>query len=196
MLTNYHPWQDYPVRGKWAEDLWWQHKLSHEVYAKYSAKCRKGHLGRKRELEAVLRDEADVRVDEEIALRKRQLSALLFPFKRIPEVVEWESQYLRVHPRYKLLVLHADTRAGKTTFAESLFENPCTVTVEDSVHLDLKDFDRSKNDGVVLECVMDAMQEVPQLIVWAVYPSCTPRRRRWRGSRGPRSTRWRGSRDS
>ena len=110
-------------------------------------------MGRKRELEAVLRDEADVRVDEEIALRKRQLSALLFPFKRIPEVVEWESQYLRVHPRYKLLVLHADTRAGKTTFAESLFENPCTVTVEDSVHLDLKDFDRSKNDGVVLDNV-------------------------------------------
>ena len=29
--TNYAPWKDYHVRGKWAEDLWWQLKLDHGV---------------------------------------------------------------------------------------------------------------------------------------------------------------------
>ena len=65
------------MRGKWPEDLWWQGKLAHATYAEYSVKCRKGHAARKRDLEAVLQDEADARVDEEIERRDRELAQLL-----------------------------------------------------------------------------------------------------------------------
>ena len=61
-----------------------------------------------------------------------------------------EAAFLRVRPRYRFLILHADSRAGKTSFAESLFQNPFAVTVEDNPELDLKGFDRAAHDGVVL----------------------------------------------
>ena len=151
--TNYVPWRDYPVRGKWAEDLWWEGKLSNAVYFSYSVRCRKGHDTRLRDFNAVARDEAELRMDREIKKRKAQLALLLHPFRRFPKVDEWENQYLHVRPRYKLLLLHADSRAGKTSFAEALFTNPLVVTVEDSPFLDLKGFDRACHDGVVLDNV-------------------------------------------
>ena len=62
-----------------------------------------------------------------------------------------QASFLKVRPRYRFLVLHADSRAGKTSFAESHFQNPFVVTVEDNPELDLKGFDRSAHDGVVLD---------------------------------------------
>ena len=160
--TNYAPWRDYDVRGKWPEDLWWQGKLAHATYAEYSVKCRKGHAARKRDLEAVLHDEAAARVDEEIAKRKGQLARLLHPYRTLAAVEAWESQYLTVRPRYKILILHADSRAGKTSFAEALFERPFVVTVEGSAFLDLKGFDRATHDGIVL----DNVNSFGQLVSW------------------------------
>lgn len=162
MNTKYEPWKDYDVRGKWPEDLWWQHKLDHRTYAQYSLKCRKGHDARKRDLNAVLRDEAEARVEEEIEKRKGQLLTLLHPFRKLRAVLEWESQYLTVRPRYKILILHADSRAGKTCFAEALFERPFVVTVEGSTFLDLKGFDRATHDGLVL----DNVNSFRQLLSW------------------------------
>ena len=52
--------------------------------------------------------------------------------------------------------------AGKSTFAESLFENPFLITVEDAEHLDLKGFDVQKHDGVVL----DNVSSWAQLLSW------------------------------
>ena len=49
------------------------------------------------------------------------------------------------------LILHADSRAGKTIFAESLIRNPFVVTMEDNPELDLEGFDRAVHDGVVLD---------------------------------------------
>ena len=37
--------------------------------------------------------------------------------------------------------------------AESLFANPCVITVEDAAHLDLKGFDYERHDGVILDNV-------------------------------------------
>ena len=108
---------------------------------------------RMRDFHAVCRDEGEARIDAEIRKRKAELATLLYPFKEIPEVELWADQYLVVAPRYKLLLLHADSRAGKTSFAESLFDSPFVVTVEDSPFLDLKGFDRSKHDGLVLDNV-------------------------------------------
>ena len=59
-------------------------------------------------------------------------------------------------------MLVADSASGKSSFAESLFDKPCVVTVEDAEHLDLKDFDREVNDGLVL----DNVNSWRQLLSW------------------------------
>ena len=42
--------------------------------------------------------------------------------------------------RWKVLVLVADSAAGKSSFGKALFERPCVVTLEEAEHLDLKNF--------------------------------------------------------
>ena len=69
---------------------------------------------------------------------------------------------MRLDFRWQLLVLTADSASGKSTFAESLFSDPFVVTVEDAEHLDLKQFDRAKNDGIVL----DNVNSWGQLLKW------------------------------
>ena len=96
------------------------------------------------------------------------MATLLAPSKAFPQVQAWESQFLSVAPRNTILVLHADSRAGKTTFAESLFDNPLVVTVEDRAFLDLKDFDRAKHDGIVL----DNVNSFAQLQRWRAVLQC------------------------
>lgn len=34
--SGYIPWEDYPVKGWWLDNLWTEHKLSHDVYLEYS----------------------------------------------------------------------------------------------------------------------------------------------------------------
>ena len=64
--------------------------------------------------------------------------------------------------RWKLLVLVADSASGKSSFAESLFEQPFILTVEAAEHLDLKAFDRDVHDGLVL----DNVNSWGQLLRW------------------------------
>ena len=64
--------------------------------------------------------------------------------------------------RWQLLVLSADSASGKSAFAESLFAKPYALTVEDAEHLDLKVFDRTTNDGIVL----DNVNSWRQLLKW------------------------------
>ena len=84
------------------------------------------------------------------------------PFREFSDVKKWEDTFLTVRPRYQFLILHADSRAGKTSFAESRFQNPFVVTVEDNPDLDLKGFDRAVHDGIVL----DNCNSFGQLLGW------------------------------
>ena len=70
--------------------------------------------------------------------------------------------FVSVRLRYNFLILHADSRAGKTSYAESLFQNPFVVTVEDNPSLDLKGFNRATHDGIVL----DNCNSFQQLLGW------------------------------
>ena len=46
----------------------------------------------------------------------------------------------------------------KSNFAESSFDSPYVLTVEEAEHLDLKGFSYEKNDGVVLDNVNSFQQ--------------------------------------
>ena len=63
----------------------------------------------------------------------------------------WEATFLRGRPRYRFLIPHAGSRAVKTNFAESRFENRFVVTVEDNPGLGLEGFVRAAHDGIVLD---------------------------------------------
>ena len=74
----------------------------------------------------------------------------------------WEESFLKLNFRWKILVLTADSSSGKSNFAESLFDRPYILTVEDAAHLDLKGFDSQVHDGLVL----DNVNTWKQLLSW------------------------------
>ena len=114
------------------------------------------------DLQAVSEAEGEARIDAHIRKVNRALGKLMAPYKKFPQVTAWENSILEVCFRWKVLALCADSAAGKSNFAESLFENPYCLTVEDSDHLDLKNFDRDKHDGIVL----DNVNSWGQLLSW------------------------------
>lgn len=160
--TNWRPFQDYRVLGKWLDDLWTDGKLDHSTYDDLSLKVRVGYAGRKRDLEAVLANERERKVDQQVAEVKTDLAQLTAPFRHFAAVTAWEDSYLHLNFRWKLLVLVADSASGKSNFAEHLFENPCVLTVEDATNLDLKNFDKDLHDGLVL----DNVNSWGQLLSW------------------------------
>ena len=151
--TNWHPFADYRVNGRWAEDLWGDHKLDHDTYEGLSLRIRRGHATRKRDLDLVRSEEKAARVDQRIAEVDAALNQKKAPFRVFEKVTAWEDSFLNLDFRWKILVLCADSASGKSTYAESLFDRPYVITVEDASHLDLKEFDGEKFDGIVLDNV-------------------------------------------
>ena len=56
----------------------------------------------------------------------------------------------------------ADSASGKSNYAENMFTNPFVITVEDSEYLDLREFDKTINDGIVL----DNVNSCCRLLTW------------------------------
>ena len=160
--TDYVPFQDYRVLGKWLDDLWTDGKLSNKTYEALSLQVRVGHAGRMRDLQAVATWEKERKVDQQLAKADAELAKLRAPFRVFPEVRAWEDSFLNLDFRWKLLVLVADSASGKSSFAESLFERPFILTVEAAEHLDLKAFDQEVHDGLVL----DNVNSWGQLLRW------------------------------
>ena len=160
--TNYEPFKDYRVAGRWLEDLWADGKLSHDSYYSLSLRARKGHASRKRDLDVVRTDEASLRIDERIQSVDGALAQLKAPPRDFPQVTKCEDSFLNLAFRWKILMLCADSSSGKSTFAESRLDSPYVLTVEDAQHLDLRGYDYEKNDGVVL----DNVNSWAQLLRW------------------------------
>ena len=110
--TNWKPFADYRVLGKWVEDLWADGKLANDAYMKLSLQVRKGHASRKRDLEVVLADEHDAFVSQRILEVDNALSKLRAPFHVFPEVTAWRDSYLTLNFRWDLLCLCADSASG------------------------------------------------------------------------------------
>lgn len=151
--TNWAPWKDYRVQGAWLDALWTDGKLDHATYSSLALKVKVGYESRKRNLQLVLADEREARVDQllvEVAQAQQNLKA---PPRFFQAVRDWEDSFLELRFRWKLLFLVADSASGKSTFAEGLFDNPYVLTVEDSEDLDLRAFNRELHDGIVLDNV-------------------------------------------
>ena len=160
--TNWKPFFNYRVNGKWLEDLWADEKIDDALYMQLSLQVKKGHAYRKREFDVVVADQAAARVDQRIRDVNADLAKLRAPFRSFSMVTEWEDSFLTLDFRWKILVLCADSAAGKSNYAESLFENPFILTVESVQNLDLKEFQYEAHDGIIL----DNVNSWGQLLGW------------------------------
>ena len=160
--SNWQPFRDYRVSGKWLEELWGDGKLDNKTYRALSLKVRIGHAQRLRDLTSVEAEEQAEDIDRTIREVNVALDLIKAPFRIFPIVSGWESSFLSLNFRWKILCLVADSSSGKSNYAESRFENPLVITIEDAQYLDLKEFQRSEHDGVVL----DNCNSWQQLLQW------------------------------
>ena len=110
----------------------------------------------------MLAAEREAAVDCQLADVDGELAKLRAPFRSFPQVDAWEETFLTMRFRWNLLVLVADSASGKSSFAESRFDNPYLLTVEDAEHLDLRGFNNTLHDGLVL----DNVNSWGQLLHW------------------------------
>ena len=160
--TNWYPFDNYKVVGAWVDALWQQGKLENQIYGKLALRLKVGYATRRRDLDAVVVAEKEVRVNKKMAAVATEQKKLLAPFRDFPQVRAWEDTFLLLNFRWKLLVLVADSASGKSNYAEHLFSNALVLTVEDAKHLDLKDLDVEIHDGLVL----DNVNSWQQLLSW------------------------------
>ena len=92
-------------------------------------------------MDAVRTDESNARVDARIKAVAKALEQSTAPSRKFSVVTAWEDSFLKLDHRWKILILRADSRAGKSTFTEGLFETPLVITAEVADDLDLKGFD-------------------------------------------------------
>ena len=75
--SGYEPWVDYAVKGCWIDELWTQHKLSHETYLHYAAQVRVGFVNRCKQVEAVQARERTAQQQK----RRQEIAASLAPMQ-------------------------------------------------------------------------------------------------------------------
>lgn len=162
---NYFPcWTEesftYAVKGRWPENLWKAHKLSHEVYENYLFSCRDGVLYRKRNLDACREWAEGLALEEELEARTKRLRGnpdLFKPFPHVPAAQAWLKCFQKDMLRYPLLVVLGKSLTGKTEWAQSLFKQPLVLKVGTLEHFPagMRAFKKGYHDGVVLDDLRD-----------------------------------------
>ena len=168
---NYEPsWtqaaRTYAVKGRWPENLWKAHKLTHTVYEGYLYSCRNGVLARKRNLYACKEKEAtdDARRETEArVLRIRADPEVPFPevpfrpFPEVPAARAWLETFQEDRLRYPVLVVVGASSTGKTEWAKTLFKMPLELKIGTLQHFPdrTRTFTRGVHDGVILDDVRD-----------------------------------------
>ena len=116
------PFKDFLVDGKWVMNLLQAEKISPSEAREHILRC---GAGARRHLDDIALAEKELERKIIEADRQRVLAKLqpeVKPFREIPEVEEWKSQYSTDLMRYKFLVLVGPSRMGKTQYARSLVE--------------------------------------------------------------------------
>ena len=162
---NYEPaWTSaaftYPVKSRWAEDLWKAYKRDHVTYERYLLQSRDGYLAKKRNLDACKEKEEQVERQRELEERTKRIRSnpdIFKPFPRVVEAETWLETFKADRLRYPLLVVLGQSLTGKTEWAQTLFRNPLVVKIGCLEHFPetMRAFDRKKHDGLILDDLRD-----------------------------------------
>lgn len=160
--TSAHiPCQDFTVEPNFVLSLWTAKKFSHEqaIADLYRTRC----PAAAQVIQFVkFIQQHEKEKDEEVQQQfvEQELAKGLRPFIKHCAVEKWKMQYLpemfgRLH-RFKVLVLRGNSQAGKTLFAQSLFGEKQTLTVQcqglaDDDLPSLRALDRSKHSCIVFD---------------------------------------------
>lgn len=160
---NYEPaWTkalyNYPVRWRWAHNLWWKYKLCNKKYDRYLFLCRDGTQGRKRYLDNwQQRAEAEAEAEEMAVVVKRVRGNFTRPFPVVPAAVDWLACFKEERDRLPFLVVVGLSHTGKTEWAKSLFKAPLELKIGKLDHFPdkLREFSRKEHDAVILDDCRD-----------------------------------------
>jgi hypothetical protein len=174
------PWEGYPVRDVWVTNALAAGKIGMEAAREYYCKTvhRVGYnlaaldivqeYWKRKALRAKM-------MGIEVELRKTFRC-----WKTIPTVQEWRSQYERLEPRYKFLVLDGGSGFGKTWFAMSLNDVGRTLYTDCTAGVPyLKEYDPKEHSAILLDevtprcciSIKKAMQASNEMVTLAVSPT-------------------------
>lgn len=165
--SNHRPWRDYTPSAWWLTALWDAHKLSHEAFLTLSASFRSGHAKRKRDAEAVMRQEKEASVAAH-ATAEATAASRTEPLQRLrdfPEVADFVSGFTAAKRRRPILAIVGGTNCGKSLLAQDILERVGKVlgvpsyeevTVEGDTVLDFSSFDHRIHAGILFDGLGDA----------------------------------------
>ena len=152
--------QDFVVDTKCILQLWQQRKLTHSQAIQHLHASRGSHS---RSLVEHVRYHEQEEKKEQWAIQRAQLGQLLQrtmrPFIYHDVVAKWQEQYrpefYGTIKRFETLLLRGSSRLGKTSYAESLFGDAATLTVQCQGLGDdlpsLREFDRDVHRCIVFD---------------------------------------------
>ena len=178
--TNFPPWRQYTPKAAWLSDLWSAHKVTDEQYRNLSRQFGQGHSDRKRDALDALRDAREEAVHahvlQELTLLRRQGKfRQAKSFREVDTFVD----FFRGEAKFRkpILAIIGGTNLGKSMLAAQVLlkvarvlglrnaeigeddggndEPFLEVTVEDSLELDMRDFNLCVHAGVLLDGVAD-----------------------------------------
>ena len=166
-FSNFPPFVAYGVEGWWLDNLLKAGKLTRGTYLRLAARVTIGFQKRLADVRAAERFEKDLELEMAVQADVAALQPSKWPMKVFPEVEE----FLACHTgaptfRRPILAIVGATRLGKSILANDVLQqiakqlglaNFLEITVEDSEHMDLADFDRRCHAGVLLDGVGDAL---------------------------------------
>jgi hypothetical protein len=152
----------YPVAGSFLDKLLRAYKLDLATYDEYIFLARDGYAYRKRNLDLLSARAEEKQLKEDLKERTKRICSnpdIYQPFKKVPEAEAWLKLFQADAMRYPLLVVHAPSHSGKTEWANSLFKNPLELQVGVLTHFpeSMRQFDRKKHDGLVLDDIRDLL---------------------------------------
>ena len=160
MATAPIPPQDFKVEPSFVLSLWTAKKFTHEQALVDLYRCRcPAALPVIDFVRSIQQHEKELLEKEQQLLVEQELSKGLRPFISHSDVEKWKSQYLPENwgrtRRFKVLVLRGNSQAGKTMFAQSLWGDKRTLTVQCQGLADdlpsLRQLDRSQHMCVVFD---------------------------------------------
>ena len=102
-------------------------------------------------------------IEKDMAMLREHSRQIDRPFRVLPAVVAWSSQYDQLLCRYKFLVLEGDSCMGKTKFARSLLRSGCQpeqileVTCTSGQEPNIRNFDYSWHKLIIFDEIEPAV---------------------------------------
>ena len=164
--TDYHPFADYAVEGWWLDNLLKQEKITRDAYLSYAARIGVGFQRRLNDISAAQRYLKEQAIVKAVKAEADALKAHTFPMKDFPEVDEFLACFQGPRHRRPIMAIVGGTNLGKSMLAADVLrklgvilglDNFVEITVEQNPHLDLAEFDWTRDAGIILDGVGDSL---------------------------------------